>query len=320
MLNLVNDFGADPTGVANCDAAVAAWLDTGKDCEVPAGDYRVCGSGDVMFTQTKPGVLVGEYQKSRFVLDNAVPSTRSFLKVKLDPSYKGRGVGLYQIVVEPETYGIGIGKHSVIWATTSSGEYMRQPFIEKCGFGALSAQAIVSVNNNQNGLLMARIIACPFILGGIALNNCGDSIQIKENIIAGNGIGIFASPVPGATRLAISYNNISSIGGCIYLLNPNTYSINDNNMEQNQGYNGGVGAMVFVQGANGGNVSNNQFQSMGLTSCLRRIDCINDRAVGNFMLARQGTYHVWDAGGAGYVKDNTYIDFDTGNIVGGYFG
>lgn len=321
MLNLVNDFGADPTGVANCDAAVNAWLATGKDIEVPAGKFRIEGTGVAIFEQRKPGVLVGEPGKSIFLLDNNVPNSRCVFHVNPDPLYSGHGdgYGFYGITIQPETYNVGIGLHGIIYNTTATGQYLRQPFVEKCGIHQMSGNAIVSVNSNQDGIAMLRVIANQYLLGGIALNNCGDSTQIKENIIAGAGIGVFVSPVPGATRLSIVDNNISSVGGCVYLQNPNSYHLQGNNMEQNAGYNGGVGAMVFVQNALGGSIENNQFQSMGNTSCLRRLNCVNDRSYGNIMHTTTAHKHIWDTGGSGNSKNDTCIEFTTGAIVAGYF-
>lgn len=325
MLDLVNDFGADPTGILNCDAAVNAWLATGKDCEDSYGGvFRVEGSGTAVFLQTKPGIFHGQRGRTRFLLDNNVPSTRSLFHVQPDPAYKGRNYGFEDFEIEPETQGAGIGNHGIILNTTATGAYFRQLVISGLGIHQLSGHAILSVNSNADGLIAAIIKENPFLMGGINLNSHGDSVEIYSNIIAGNGMAITATPVAGAAKLTIRNNNISSKGGAMYLQNQASISIRDNITEQNAGYTGdpvNVNSMIFLIGASGGVIEGTQMQSLGHCGCIRLVNCVNTKVINNDSLYATAAHkHINIIGGSGNIKtNNTYVDSASGAIVSGYF-
>ena len=87
-------------------------------------------------------------------------------------------------------------------------------------------------NNPNGGMFSAMICDCPGLNGGIVLNQSGDSNHIERNVITGNGIGVTATLVSGASELTIIGNNITTNGGQIVVNSGSRTRIENNNIEQ----------------------------------------------------------------------------------------
>ncbi len=102
---------------------------------------------------------------------------------------------------------------------------------------------IVHVNsapNNINGGMYAATFADSVIHNGINLQASGDSIHIERNLISGDGIGVSAGLIAGASELTIIGNNITTNGGQIVISNGSRFRIRDNNIEQQVATTGGT--------------------------------------------------------------------------------
>jgi len=128
-----------------------------------------------------------------------------------------------------------------------AGLFTRLNIQKGAGYGILH---INNAANNVNGGMYATTFADSIIQNGINLQASGDSIHIERNLISGNGIGVYASLVSGASELTIIGNNITTNGGQIRIDAGSRFRILNNNIEQQVSTTGGT-TMIYIAGTNG---------------------------------------------------------------------
>jgi hypothetical protein len=134
------------------------------------------------------------------------------------------------------------------------------------------------------------------IRNGVRLEGSGDSNHIRENIISGSGIGVYASLVSGASLLTIRDNNITTDSGAVALDAGSRFRISGNNMEQTVPTTGQT-SMISIQGANGtmvmGEIVGNHLGAFSGSGILQNIllqNCLGTFVQGNTILnATTGT-------------------------------
>ena len=107
-----------------------------------------------------------------------------------------------------------------------------------------------AANNANGGMFSAMICDCPGLNGGVVLNQSGDSNHIERNVITGNGIGVTATLVSGASELTILGNNITTNGGQIVINSGSRTRIENNNIEQRVATTGST-VMINLTGSSG---------------------------------------------------------------------
>lgn len=314
MKNLINDFGADPTAQTDSSAAFQAALNYGGDIELGEGSFQI----DEVCHATKPVRLFGEYTRTALLAGPSIPSNHALIVVSPNTAYGADGYEFDGFQIAP--LGSSSSAAAICLNTTGSGQYLRGVKLRRLLISQMADQSVVSVNANQDGLAGLLVEQCT-MMGGIFLNNCGDSLQIKNNLISGSGIGVFASFVAGATTHSIVENNIVSKGGAVYLVNPQRTVIRENNIESSvYGYNGGVDAQVYIQGAQQCDIVYNSFQGGTVVGNARLNACNHVNVVRNRMFTAQPHKHILTQGGAANLNyDNQYVDVTTGQEVGGWF-
>jgi len=313
MKHLVNDFGADPTGQTDSTTALQAAANYGGDIEMGEGVFLTTG-----FVATKPIRLLGERWNSVLLAASSMAPGTPVVLLSPDPQYGAGGYELMDFRVAPE--GPTGNATAIVMATTVAGQYLSMPKLRGLVIGQMNVNAIVSVSNNSDGLAALEISGC-VVMGGITLNNVGDSLQIDKNIITGTNIGVFASFVPGATAPAITRNNITNQGGAVYLINASQADISRNNIEHVvYGYAGGVDASVYLQNSRMCDVRQNSINGGNQCGNVRLNNCTRTAVARNTLITQLPHKHVYTQGGYGNANtDNQYIDSSTGNEVGGYF-
>lgn len=92
VLNLVADFGADPTGATDSTAAIVAWLSAGGDLYAPPGDYLIQyagpDSGGAVATITA-SITVTCAPGCRFFTDTAQGVDNDMIRIQVPPAGTG---------------------------------------------------------------------------------------------------------------------------------------------------------------------------------------------------------------------------------------
>jgi hypothetical protein len=126
--------------------------------------------------------------------------------------------------------------------------------------GTFGGKAIVSTNPTPllNGFFTSWIRR-NVLQKGMTLQNAGDTIQVRDNIIPGTGIGIDATFVSGVQDFIVSGNNVTTTGAGLHIGAPgiNGLRLINNEFEGQVGVTGSNGAYVDIDGATGTGVSTN---------------------------------------------------------------
>lgn len=173
------------------------------------------------------------------------------------------------------------GRHGICIDISTAGVtiYVRELTISRMWIGRFGGRGIALLNGTQaapvhtDGLFCSTIKEC-YIDGGIQLIAGGDSINIINNILTGANAGVEADIVAGGAKLIIAWNNITNLGGAVWLKNGYAVSILDNQIEQNAARAGGSGnnAIIDLVGpATGVLVQGN---TIGATFVPLTVDCI----------------------------------------------
>jgi hypothetical protein len=307
-------FGADPFSADN-SAALQAALNFGGDIEIGVGSF-VIGSTVVA---TRPVRLVGDKTKSAFLVSPSVSENYPLIHVNPNMSYGGDGYEFRDFQIAPQTP--ESKACAIFFNTTAAGKFLRRPVIDGLVIGQMADQCITSSNSNGDGLIAPQI-ANNILMGGIFLQNAGDSINIDNNLISGEGIGVYATFVAGAACLFVGRNNITSKGGALYLVNPLAPTIEANNIESVvYGYNGGVNASVYMQGAISAMMVGNNVNTGSLADCIRLNGCRRTYIEsGHLQVSGTTKKHIRRENDMGSIIGPciTFLDLALGNEVAGY--
>ena len=281
----VKDFGAKGDGTTDDTAAIQAAIDSlsalGGTLLFPKGQYVVkqAGANTWCLKFTKPIRIIGSGALYCSILpDSSVPSSVHILAFYPDPAYAVDFTSIEKIYIGNPSTGTRYGKCGVYCDTQTAGAYLPKFTMRDCGIATGNDYGFYHLNNvsnNVNGGMYCALIENNGIKGGINLAESGDSCVIRNNILSGPNIGVFASIATGASQLVIESNNITNTGGAIKIDRGFRAKILYNNCEQT-GAGGSNGAMFDINGGNG--VSPNiyiahnhlgDFTNTGLTSMIR---------------------------------------------------
>lgn len=244
----VQDYGALGDGTTDDTLAIRATLTaapTGSTLLFPTGAYRLIQqtAEPELLLVDKNISLLGQPGAVLYV-DSTVPSTVDVIRVAVPAST--RFLSIEKLIIAPTSgtparYGINLD-------VTNSGQQLANLLIKSCYIEQLGTGSIHLTNpTNTEGFFCSQIEKC-FLVGGISLQRCGDSVTIRDNIITGAGIGISLSSVAGAAQFTIEHNNITSAGTAIKVDSADQINILYNQIEQTVNYSGGSGVMVHITG------------------------------------------------------------------------
>lgn len=228
----VKDFGAVGDGVtddtAAIQAAVNACITSKASCYLPAGTYK-CGA----LTATSRLHLYGDGMFQSTINSTVTGATDAFT---ITPPTSGGGntgyhfndFGITNVTAGNGRYGIRV--------TLGTNAYFSNSEFERIYIGEFGNQGLYFDNtiNNADGFFTLTVRRS-WITNGILGAIVGDSINIQENTITGpttaNYIGVNLSSNTGARQVVIANNNITTIGGAIYLSTVYGATIRENQCE-----------------------------------------------------------------------------------------
>jgi hypothetical protein len=266
-------------GVTDMTDAINAAIQAANPGSIVAlsGSYQLSGSGPELVLVNKNVNLVGTGAMGTFlaVAPNVGPST-DVIHVNIPGEARFLTIRNLTIVPDsghPARHGINldISKANQRLANIS----ITENYIEQLGGHCIHLSNPLP---NLNGFFVSQIQR-NFLVGGMSLQNSGDSIAIRDNTIAGADAerGIEISTVAGAVKTIIEGNNITTAGGAIKINSGDLMTIANNNIEQVFPYRGSSYAMVDIIGSAGAHVTgtilkNNTINALGKAVTLVRVD------------------------------------------------
>lgn len=276
FFDAVEQYGADPSGTDDSTAAILSALAAAEAAHgvlwIPAGTFRIAGSGDQIFLITKHISIRGAgMQATRLIVNSAVPSSRDIFRVFPDVGEnEGYEIRDFLVIADsgnPARHGINLD---------ASTRYIARVLIERVYLYELGGYGIATTNTpvNMDGIFSSDFNQCaiggPGAGGGILLSNAGDSLRVKGCTIATDGYALDADFVQGAASFLMDGCNITSDSGII-VRNGIAPVFQNNNIELLGGSNG---AALDFDGGAGANliqtpiVKGNQFSLRSETTPL----------------------------------------------------
>ena len=239
--------------------------------------YLLSGSGAELLLVNKNVNLVGIGANGTFLnVAASVGGTVDVIHVNIAGSARFltiRNLTIVPVSGHPARYGINLDVSQPNHALANVS--IVENYIEQFGSQCIHLSNPIP---NPDGFFVSQIQR-NFLVGGISLQNSGDSNAIRDNTIAGAlaDIGIDISTVPGATKSIIDGNNITTARGAIRIQSGGQISIMNNNIEQVFTYRGSSNAMVDIAGSSGAQVigtviKNNTINALGKVTNLIRVD------------------------------------------------
>ena len=244
----VNDFGAVGDGVADDTAAIQAAINygitSGMSVYIKSGTYkfstltitgRINIFGDGMFTSILNSTCTG----STDAITITPPTNGSS-----NTGYLFSDFGVTNAILGAGRYGIRI--------TLGTNAYLSNSEFARIYIGTFGNQGLYLDNTigNQNGFFTTTIRRS-WITNGILGVSVGDSINIEENTITSNAgyiyTGINLTSLVGARQIVINSNNITTLGGAIYLSGVYGSTIENNQLEYILSTNYSGSQIGFVQ-------------------------------------------------------------------------
>ena len=257
----VKDFGAIGDGATDDTVSIQAAIDSlspfGGTVYFPTGIYAVsdAGASRCLFIEY-PVSLLGEGANYSAIKPlDTVASTVNTIVISPNVGYALDFLTIEGLFLGNPSNATRKGATGIVLDTTTTGQFLPNFTLTKTyiaggdtGYGLLHNSA-----NNITGSLYESSIINNTIKSGIKLNDSGDSIQIYNNILSGDNIGVEASQIVGASLLSIIDNNITNDGGAIKVNRALRTHIMRNNIEnlragataQNNG------AVININNANG---------------------------------------------------------------------
>lgn len=237
----VKDFGAVGDGLTDDTLAIQAAIDalatSGKRLYFPRGTYLVsdANADNACLLIRYPIQILGDGPFYTAIKPAAgVAGTVNTITFSPDTGYAPDFTSVEKIFIGDPNTGTRQGAHGLFLSTQLAGQNLPKFTVRDCYIGQGGGYAIYHLNvtvNNVNGGLYASLFENSSLRGGIRLENSGDSIVVRNNILAGTGTGVYAALVPGASLLSILDNNITTNQSAIVILSGMRVNILRNNIE-----------------------------------------------------------------------------------------
>lgn len=256
----VRSFGAVGNGVTDDRAAIQAAINHvqslgGGEVMFGAGIYALGPppSGSACLQITGPVMLTGV---GRGTFLRALPTVSiSTDMIQVTPAGFMDYLRIRNIVIGTENFAAPNLRHGIHFVL-NPGCALTRFWITDCIIDPILGRSVFLTNSNLDGLFCGGFQRNVFF-DGISLIDCGDSIWITENTLAGvtrDKFAIEIKQVVGASEIVIDSNNITNRGGAVWVQAGHRGKITNNNIEQ-QGPRSSVTdpftAMIVIQGAFG---------------------------------------------------------------------
>jgi hypothetical protein len=234
----VKDFGAVGDGVTDDTAAIQAAINAayGKTLFVPAGSYYLnTVTNSALLSITNRIQIVADFG-AEFRYGTAAGATDDVIRI--DPlTIADEGVEIDGLWILEKT---GSPARDVIKIYLDATHGLKKLRLTNCLFRAKNGYAIRCLNPtyaNANGLFFTDIDKCELI-GGFYSDGHGDTTRIANSVFTGQNRGIeiemlpATAPAATSSQLHIYNNNITSLGGAIFIRRGRNVMIEGNNIEQ----------------------------------------------------------------------------------------
>ena len=292
----VKDFGAVGNNTANDRLAIqegltAAGVFPGKAIQINRGTYLLnATAGRALFIDT-PVKMYGEGSLYSSLNPAAASASDDTLYIQPNPANGDFTLSsLQDFAIHNPFTGARVGRSGVFLDTQAAGSNQAALFsLERIAIGQGSNYGFWHLNNptnNPNGGMYCARITGSVIKGGIKLESSGDSINVTENILTGDFIGVNVSLVSGASLLQIQANNITNSGGAIRIDNGSRFRILGNNIENYLAAGAAAqnnAAVININGANGvmygGAIQQNLISAFGASDATALLRLRNSRGI-----------------------------------------
>ena len=248
-------FGAVGNGSTDDTAALTSAFAAAASSKIvfpPGLNFKVNGSGTNIFNIAAPIII--DCQGSSITLDATVPNTRNLFQFK--PTSAGDRLPSRRITRCLFNMN-SVGNNVILIDTTATntieiGEFEIDHVRDTASAGASGYS--INVNNvitNTNGGLFNVNFHDNVLNNCIFLNQAGDSIRVKDNILSGAKCGVNANLISGAAGLLISGNNISAAAPILVDAAIGNTVIINNEVEQQITNTNPNNALVEIRGAVG---------------------------------------------------------------------
>ncbi len=264
----VKDYGATGDGVTDDRQAIQDAINaaeaTGGTVYFPGGNYLLkkpsISTKKELLLITKQIRIQGSGFRSQLLVENVNdPVPNDVDVIRISPGETTSGI---DTAYSPMWYftidGITIfsknwqqaapARHGIHLDVDQTGQFLAKMVIENNRIGQFGGSGIKLSNTAKDGLFTS-VIQDNAINGGLDLTNSGDSLNIIGNTITGENIGIHLKSVRGAAHTVIAYNNITSKGGAIKVIESKQLKILHNQIEQTSTLEGADQAMINIIGA-----------------------------------------------------------------------
>lgn len=210
---------------ADIQAAINLSCNGGGSVYLPAGTYK-CGA----LTATARLKMYGDGIFKSIISSTVTGSNDAFTITPLvgsgNTGYLFEDFGIEPVIPGNGRYGIRV--------TLVTLAYFSNSVFHRVYIGQFGSQGLYLDNTiaNGDGFFTTTIRRC-WITNGILGTKVGDSINIEENTITGsaNYVGISLTSLSGARQIIMDSNNITTLGGGIFLDNVFGASIKNNQIE-----------------------------------------------------------------------------------------
>jgi hypothetical protein len=237
----VKDFGAVGDGVTDDTVAIQNAIDagatSGKRLYFPRGTYIVsdANADNACLVVQYPIQILGDGPFYTAIKPAAgVAGTVNTITFNPNPAFAPDFTSVEKIFIGDPSTGLRQGAHGLFLSTQAVNQNLPKFTVRDCYIGQGGGYAIYHLNvpaNNVNGGLYAALFENSSLKGGIRLENSGDSIVVRNNILSGTGTGVYAALISGASLLSILDNNITTNQSAIVILSGMRVNILRNNIE-----------------------------------------------------------------------------------------
>lgn len=245
VINIRDFSGVDPTGATDSTAGIQAAITAaiGKTLYVPTGNYLLSTPTAGALLTINGSITIKADRGAFFLIGSAVSTSTDVILIN-PQTVADDGVVLDGLYVYEQS---GAPARHIVNVKLNATQGLKEFKVRDCLFRTYNGYSIYANNVsglNANGMFLTDIRNNQFY-GGVNLLLLGDSNNIVDNVISGQGVGITFSlqaenaPAGATAKLQIQRNNITSAGGAIVGSHARGVTISDNNIEQTAQLNGG---------------------------------------------------------------------------------